>query len=195
VAATASRAQVNIAEAVASWRDPLCRGVDKMGQSLAFIPALRIFFGVMYGLIPPEANVAEFVTVDNSEMECPKNKKQFEAINGLTCLKITRVAKLVENLSMTLPKDRSAGKYFCERMRKTYNRVPFEAVKCIINWETTGGLKAGTCRGTITEETEIYVYHSLIQPHLPVSGALSLLRGSYVQMEAARNATEESDDE
>jgi hypothetical protein len=155
---------------------------------LAFLPILRIFFGVVFGLIPPEAGVAEFVTVDNSEMR-GKNKAQFEAITGLTCLKIRRVGKLCENLELDKFACGSAGATFCHRMKKAGSRSEWIQVR--VNWETTGGRSAGTCRGMITEETEIYIFHSLVQPHLPVSGAISIVARNSTQERRASEADEE----
>jgi hypothetical protein len=160
-----------------------------MGLSLAFLPIVRIFFGVVFGLIPPEAKVAEFVTVDNSEMK-GKNKEQFEAINGLTCLKVTRVGKLCENLELKQNAAGSIGATFTHHMNRCCNRSRSELALVRVNWETTGGRCAGKSTGNITEETEIYIFHSLVQPHLPVSGAISIIIVKGKERKAIKKANE-----
>jgi hypothetical protein len=144
--------QRNIAAQNDANRNPACRGVDEWGWSLALSAIVRLFFGVLYGYIPEEAAV--FVHRD-----------------GEWWIKILKPFWIAKQLKV--PRTEQCKDSIGARLRFVLARFHLkdtkEFVVALFDPNRPGGKT-----GKITKDTVMWVKHSLVQPNLPVKGAIEL---------------------
>jgi hypothetical protein len=150
---TTKNSQQNIEAKLNAYRNPACRGVDYWGWSLALSAILRLFFGVLYGYIPEEAAV--FVHRDSEWWI--KILKPFWIAKQL---KVPREEKCVESI----------GAKFRSYLARFHLKDTKESVVAWFDPNRPGGKT-----GKITKDTVMWVKHSLVQPNLPVKGAIELI--------------------
>lgn len=151
-----------------TYRDPDVRANDQMGLSQALPWPVRLVLCILFHLLPRE--VADWERREDGRV-------------WIRCIETAELCKLF-CIATKPEKDATLGKTFTRCATHHYSIQRFSDFKVEVDNNTKGGRNCLKYLDT----TVVYLYHSLLQPDVPLVRALRLKKGTTAQKEKALEA-------